>query len=64
MTTKFFAVAAAMMAAGWAWADGDGFRSPEAESYSVEWFSLFCFILLLVATGLLGFKTAKRTHVD
>ena len=66
--TKFLAVTAAVMTAGFlagsAWADGDGYASPVAESYSLDWLGLFCFIVMLVATLALGFKTAKRTRVD
>ena len=64
MTTKFLALAAAMMMAGFALADGDGYRSPPAERYSMQWLGLFCLIVFLVATVVLGFKTAKRAYVD
>jgi len=64
MTTKFLALAAAMMTAGFAWAGGDGYESPKAEDYSLQWLGLLCLIVFLVATVVLGFKTAKRAYVD
>ena len=67
MMTKFLSVAivvSAVMSAGFAWAVGDGFEAPSAESYSVDWFGLLCLLVFLAATAVVGFKTAKRMRVD
>ncbi|MCL2700858.1 MAG: hypothetical protein FWE88_04095 [Phycisphaerae bacterium] len=71
MTTKFTAMAAAtvmaVFAAGFAWAAGDGFDPPKTEGatgYTINWFGLLCIVIFLGCTGVLGFKHAKRSHVD
>ena len=59
-------LAAAVMPAVAALAGGEGRagESPRPESFSPNWSGLMFTVLFLLCIALVGFKSAKRTHLD
>jgi len=42
---------------------GDGFEPP-AKAFDTDWASIAVAAIALVAIGVLGFKSSKRSHLD
>jgi hypothetical protein len=67
VTNKLLAAAGVLIVCGTAMAQqrivGDGYLAPPMEP-TMDWWTILYFVVACLGTAVVGFKNARRTHLD